>query len=131
MNTKEKTYLNYSLKVIRNKISDLGQVLYDREEKVLEFKKFIWDSRSDMDPTEMKTLMNASDLEVTLMGYKGNYLQKLYKIQNKPYFGSITFKDTNGENKIYIGITHVEDEENDKYLIHDWRAPICSMFYDY
>ena len=128
---KEKSYLDYSLKVIRNKISDLGQVLYDREEKVLEFKKFIWDTRHDMDPTEMKTLMNASDLEVTLMGYKGNYLQKLYKIQNKPYFGSITFKDSNSENKIYIGITHVEDEENNKYLIHDWRAPICSLFYDY
>ena len=128
---KEKKYLNYSLKVIREKISELGQVLYDREEKVLEFKKFIWDTRHDMDPSEMKTMINASDLEVTLMGYKGDYLQKLYRVQNNPYFGSITFKDDNGENKIYIGITHVEDEENDKYLIHDWRAPICSMFYDF
>ena len=128
---KEKEYLNYNLKIIRNKISELGQVLYDREEKVMEFKKFIWDTRHDMDPTEMKTMINASDLEVTLMGYKGDYLQKLYRIQNNPYFGSITFKDTTGENKIYIGITHVEDEENDKYLVHDWRAPICSLFYDY
>lgn len=25
----------------------------------------------------------------------------------------------------------MEDEENEKYLVHDWRAPICSMFYDY
>ena len=37
----------------------------------------------------------------------------------------------NNQDKIYIGITHVEDEENEKYLVHDWRAPICSMFYDY
>ena len=127
----EKEYLNYSLEIIKSKISELGQVLYDREEKVMEFKKFIWDTRHDMDPTEMKTLINASDLEVTLMGYKGNYLQKLYRVQNNPYFGSITFKDETDENRIYIGITHVEDEENDKYLIHDWRAPICSLFYDY
>lgn len=127
----EKEYLNHCITIIRNKISDLGQVLYDREEKVLEFKKFIWDTRHDMDPTEMKTMINASDLEVTLMGYKGNYLQKLYRIQNNPYFGSITFKDSTGTNKIYIGITHLDDEENDEYLIHDWRAPICSMFYDY
>lgn len=127
----EKEYLNHCITIIRKKISDLGQVLYDREEKVLEFKKFIWDTRHDMDPTEMKTMINASDLEVTLMGYKGNYLQKLYRIQNNPYFGSITFKDSTGTNKIYIGITHLDDEENDEYLIHDWRAPICSMFYDY
>ena len=129
--THEKNYLDYSLKIIREKISELGQVLYDREEKVMEFKKFIWDTRHDMDPTEMKTMINASDLEITMMTYKSDYLQKLYRIQNNPYFGSITFKDSEGENKIYIGITHVEDEENDKYLIHDWRAPICSMFYDY
>ncbi len=128
---KEEKYLNYNIEVIRKKISELGQVLYDREEKVMEFKKFIWDTRHDMDPTEMKTMINASDLEVTLMGYKGDYLQKLYRIQNNPYFGSITFKDDQSENKIYIGITHVEDEENDKYLVHDWRAPICSLFYDY
>lgn len=128
---KEEEYLNYSLKIIREKISELGQILYDREEKVMEFKKFIWDTRHDMDPTEMKTMINASDLEVTLMGYKGDYLQKLYRIQNNPYFGSITFKDSNGTIKVYIGITHVEDELNDKYLIYDWRAPICSMFYDY
>ena len=129
--TQEKNYLNYSLKIVRDKISELGQILYDREEKVMEFKKFIWDTRHDMDPTEMKTMINASDLEITMMSYKSDYLQKLYRIQNNPYFGSITFKDSTGENKIYIGITHVEDEENDKYLIHDWRAPICSMFYDY
>ena len=129
--SKEKDYLNYSLEIIKSKISELGQVLYEREEKVMEFKKFIWDTRADMDPTEMKTLINASDLEITLMGYKGDYLQKLYRIQNNPYFGSITFKDEHDERKIYIGITHVEDEEKDQYLIHDWRAPICSLFYDY
>lgn len=127
----EKEYLNYTLGIIREKISELGQVLYDKEEKVMEFKKFIWDTRHDMDPTEMKTMINASDLEITMMSYKSNYLQKLYRIQNNPYFGSITFEDKDGSNKIYIGITHVEDEEKEKYLVHDWRAPICSLFYDY
>ena len=127
----EKKYLKHSIELIRDNISELGQILYDREEKVMEFKKFIWDTRHDMDPTEMKTMMNASDLEITLMSYKSDYLQKLYRIQNNPYFGSITFKDNEGENKIYIGITHLEDEEKEKYLIHDWRSPICSMFYDY
>ena len=127
----EKKYLDHCVTLIRDKISELGQVLYDREEKVMEFKKFIWDTRHDMDPTEMKVMINASDLEITMMSYKSDYLQKLYKIQNNPYFGSITFKDDSGENKVYIGITHLEDEEKDKYLIHDWRAPICSMFYDY
>lgn len=105
--------------------------MYEREEKVQEFKEFMWDARHDMDPTEMRSMMSTNDLEITMMLNKGQYLQKLFRIQNNPYFGSITFDNDETSNKIYIGITHVEDEEKDKYLVHDWRAPICSLFYDY
>ncbi|MBQ7104387.1 MAG: AAA family ATPase [Bacilli bacterium] len=127
----EKAYLDATLDVIRGKISKLGQELYEREDKVQEFQKFIWDSKADMDPTEMKNMILANDTEVMLMQNKGKYLQKLYRIQDNPYFGSMTFQDEDEQNKIYIGITHVEDEENDIYLVNDWRSPICSMFYDY
>lgn len=127
----EENYLKDTVEVVRNKISELGQQLYDREEKVHEFQKFIWESQHDMDPTEMRSMMSDNDLEISMMMNKGKYFQKLFRIQNSPYFGAITFEEDSGCNKVYIGITHVEDEVNDKYLVHDWRAPICSMFYDY
>ena len=126
---RERNYLNKTVSLIRKKISSLGQQLYDDDEKVLEFKKFIWDSHTEMDPSEMRSMMAESDLQVTIMQSKGNYLQKLFRVQNKPYFGMIRFKEDNEENDIYIGITHVED--NLEYYVHDWRSPICSMFYDY
>ena len=121
-----------TVKIIRDKISVLGQELYDRDDKVLEFKKFMWDNRSDMDPTEMKTMMSSNDLEISMMMKKGEYLQKLFKIQNNPYFGSIIFRanDRNVDDIVYIGITHVEDDNNN-YYVHDWRSPICNLFYDY
>ena len=128
----EEKYLKRVLDVIDDKVSGLGQELYEQDEKVQEFKKFIWDNKSSLDPTELKALMSDSDLEVYLMQQKGKYFQKLFKIQNNPYFGSIKFKEeNNNEENIYIGVTHLEDEDNDKYLIHDWRSPICSLFYDY
>lgn len=126
---KEKNYLNKTVSLIRKKISSLGQELYDDDSKILEFKKFIWDTRTEMDPSEMKNMMAESDLQVSIMQSKGNYLQKLFRIQNKPYFGSIRFKEGLDEEDIYIGITHVEDKLD--YYVHDWRSPICSMFYDY
>ena len=126
---KERNYLNKTVSLIRKKISNLGQELFDDDSKVLEFKKFIWDSHAEMDPNEMRTMMAESDLQVSIMQGKGNYLQRLFRIQDKPYFGSIRFKDEDGEENIYIGITHVEDKLN--YYVHDWRSPICSMFYDY
>ena len=127
---REENYLDKTISLVRKKISKLGQELYDDDSKVLEFKKLIWDTHTEMDPTEMRSMMAESDLQVTIMQNKGNYLQRLFRIQNKPYFGSIRFKeDNNEEEDIYIGITHVEDKLN--YYVHDWRSPICSMFYDF
>lgn len=128
----EKIYLGITIDIIREKISKLGLELYEREDRVQEFQKFIWNSKADMDPTEMKNMILANDTEVMLMQNKAKYLKKLYRIQDSPYFGSMIFKNEDDEqNKIYVGITHVEDEENDIYLVNDWRSPICSMFYDY
>ncbi len=126
----EEKRLDETIDIIRSKISELGQELYDRDDKVLEFKKFMWDNRSDMDPTEMKTMMSSNDLEISMMMNKGEYLQKLFKIQNNPYFGSIIFDDGKHKDEVYIGITHVTDNKN-KYYVHDWRSPICSLFYDF
>ena len=122
---KERKYLDDTVTLIRKKISELGQELYDDDEKILEFKKFMWDSKASMDPGEMKNMMVENDLQVRIMMNKGQYLQKLYRSQNKPYFASIIFNDE----LIYMGITHVEDNLN--YLVHDWRSPICNLYYDY
>ena len=127
---KEEKRLDEVIKLIRQKISVLGQELYDQDDKVLEFKKFMWDNRTDMDPTELKTMMSSNDLEVRLMMNKGEYLQKLFKIQNNPYFGRIVFNNGKEMDDVYIGITHVIDDDNN-YYVHDWRSPICNLFYDY
>lgn len=125
----ERKYLDRVNSNIRSKISELGQELYSKEEKIQEFQKFIWDTRHDMDPTEMKSMIAENDIEVNMALSKGAYFQKLFRIQNNPYFGAITFKEEDSTKKIYIGITHLLDGE--EYLIYDWRSPVCSLFYDY
>ena len=64
---REKNYLNKTVSLVRKKISSLGQQLYDDDSKVLEFKKFIWDSHAEMDPSEMRSMMAESDLQVSIM----------------------------------------------------------------
>ncbi len=127
----EKDYLDNCTKLIKDYLSELGQDLYEKEEKIQEFKRYIWDNKSQLDPTELKSLMSDNDIEVFLAMEKGKYFQKLYKIQRSPYFGSIVFEEEQEKEKnIYLGITHLEDK-NKNYLIYDWRAPISSLFYDY
>lgn len=125
----EENHLDKTLKIVRNKISELGQEFYDKEDKIQEFKELIWDSKHDMDPAEMRFMMAESDAEVLKMERKSKYFQTLFRIQGNPYFGKIIFEDKINEEEIYIGITHVEDDL--EYYVHDWRSPICSLFYDY
>ena len=125
----ERARLKETIDLIREKISILGSELIEREDEAIKFKKFMWDNKAELDPGELKTMMSDSDLEIQLMTNKGEYLKKLYRIQNNPYFGSIIFDDGQNKDNIYIGITHVEKNLN--YYVHDWRSPICSLFYDY
>lgn len=126
---KEEKHLELTTKLLRENISSLAQDLYDNEEKQQEFKKYIWDTKAELDPTEMKTILSNNDKEIEDLEMKAKYYKKLYKIQNSPYFGKITFEDDEGNKDIYIGITYLT-KDNDN-VIYDWRSPISSVFYDY
>lgn len=125
----EKQKLESTISIVRKQISILSADLYDKETKLREFQKMMWDNKAELDPAEMKTLRSSNDLEVFFLEQKAKKFKKLYSIQNKPYFARIDFKTNNILDKIYIGITNVEEDLN--YYVYDWRSPICSMFYDY
>lgn len=127
---KEERHLEKTIEVVREQIGSLGTQLFDKEEKMKEFKELIWDQKAELDPGEMRNAMMENDLQVQLLMARGRYFQTLYKVQNSPYFGKIIFEEQEKEpQEIYIGITHV-DKDN-KHFVHDWRSPICSLFYDY
>ena len=125
----ENKKLESTIDIVRKQISTLSTDLYDKETKLKEFQKMMWDNKAELDPAEMKTLRTSNDLEVFFLEQKAKKFKKLYSIQNKPYFARIDFKTNETEDKIYIGITNVEEDLN--YYVYDWRSPICSMFYDY
>ncbi len=127
---KEKKHLELTTKLLREQISALAQDLYDSEEKQQEFKRFVWDTKAELDPTEMKTILSNNNQEIDNLEMKAKYYRKLYKIQNSPYFAKIVFETKeDGKNDIYIGLTYLtKDHDN---IIYDWRAPISSIFYDY
>lgn len=58
-------------------------------------------------------------------------LSSLQRLEKKPYFARVDFKEK-GEDKpetIYIGLASFANNE-DHFLIYDWRAPISSIYYD-
>jgi DNA helicase II / ATP-dependent DNA helicase PcrA len=60
-------------------------------------------------------------------------LKTLIRLQQSPYFGRIDFRahgETSSE-PVYLGISSFVDSSGDNFLVHDWRAPISSLYYDY
>ncbi len=126
----EENKLEYIKTILNEELSTLGQEIMGTEQKILEFRKFAWDQKGTIDAAEMAKIMTDDELEATLLLKKGDHFQKLFNIQNSPYFASIIFEDEQKEVfEIYISTTHLR--KNNRSILSDWRAPICSLYYDY
>lgn len=55
------------------------------------------------------------------------------KLKGSPYFGRIDFKEEGEDEseKVYLGIASYYDDATSRFLVHDWRAPISSLYYDH
>ncbi|MED0706929.1 RNA polymerase recycling motor HelD [Aneurinibacillus aneurinilyticus] len=59
-------------------------------------------------------------------------LTTLGRLLQSPYFGRIDFAEAGEKTeRIYLGIASLLDEDEEDFLIYDWRAPISSLYYDY
>lgn len=81
--------------------------------------------------TYNKAIQGDTFLVEDLMSMTLTKLKKLESATKSPYFGRIDFLSDGSNNaiKIYIGKTTITDEDN-KQVTTDWRAPICSLYYD-
>ncbi|QOR68924.1 UvrD-helicase domain-containing protein [Cytobacillus suaedae] len=60
-------------------------------------------------------------------------LKTLARLKDSPYFGRIDFLEEGekASDQIYLGISSLMDENDEQFLIYDWRAPISSLYYDF
>ena len=78
----EKQNLLSTIDIIRNEISLLSTDLYDKETKLKEFQKMMWDNKAELDPAEMKTLRTSNDLEVFFLEQKAKKFKKFMENMN-------------------------------------------------
>ncbi len=80
---------------------------------------------------EMQQLATDCDRFTARRNFALQEARRAEKMLPKPYFGRVDFCE-NGENdiqKIIVGLYALPDENNG-LLVYDWRAPICSLYYD-
>ena len=79
------------LKLLDDKLTEAGNVIFKDEEKLLEFKKYTWENMRSFDAQELRQATADTELEANKLLLKQDYFLKLYKIKAKPYFAFIVF----------------------------------------
>ena len=127
---------------IEDKIKRLKEYMALIKERVIGIRKDFWDDVTvnlteidDAIETQASLKQQAEFLSERERshGQLASEMNKLLDLKEKPYFGRIDFTETDSieTEKIYIGTSSLMDENDEDFLVYDWRAPISSMYYDY
>ncbi|MFU1792236.1 RNA polymerase recycling motor HelD [Paenibacillus azoreducens] len=108
---------------------------------VVELRKDFWDevrvnfsSADDLGETSTSLRQQSQVLSERERAHlqSSETLKKLKLLSKSPYFGRIDFKENGDERteQIYLGIASFLDDDQETFLIYDWRAPVSSLYYD-
>lgn len=129
----EKEYLKQIISFLKKVIGNTDASVKDHVDTLAEYKDYIW-SNKDIDPHEIRSMRESILNHFALGESVINKRKRLTKTLAIPYFGRIDFLEKKENSKVmptYIGIHTFYDPESRATLIHDWRAPVSSMFYDH
>ncbi|MFD2700011.1 RNA polymerase recycling motor HelD [Paenibacillus shunpengii] len=126
---------------IRQSINKLEGEVGSVRGEVVEMRKEFWDEvtinfseADDVGETSTNLRQQSEVLSERERSHKNafNALKKLNKLEGNPYFGRIDFveKGTDTAEPIYLGIASFLSEQENEFLVYDWRAPISNLYYD-
>ncbi len=122
----EEKYLDHVLERIRAAIGSADTTVKERMQTLDEQKRYIWENK-DLDPQEIRSarenMLNIHAIGESTIARR----ERLGRMLDTPYFGRIDFNGV----PTYIGVHTFHDFDSRTSLVHDWRAPIASMYYDY
>lgn len=129
----EVAYMKGVIKKLEVIISKLDEIINNNVKDLKEYKTYLWENLSELDRAEKSAVRHNVTQAVLSSEAIMERKKKIRKMIEIPYFGRIDFKGK-GEKEpkpVYIGIHSFYDTEKNENVIHDWRAPISTMFYDY
>ncbi|MEX2642276.1 MAG: 3'-5' exonuclease [Acetobacterales bacterium] len=129
----ERVRLDACLEAVQVNLRAIDTRLNAYSHEIKERNAYMWDARRDMDHIEKIAVRQAIEQTMRSTEILREQQQKLIKLRRSPYFGRFDFKrDNDQESKpVYVGVHDFRDEVEGRILVHDWRAPISSMFYDH
>jgi DNA helicase-2/ATP-dependent DNA helicase PcrA len=137
----EQTRVQRVIKQIKHRIGTLHRRVAGTQSEIISIRRDFWEDvtvnlEDAVEATE--TMVSIRQQAEVMSEHERSHrdltrqIQTLGRLEYAPYFGRIDFLEDHGSetDRIYIGISSFLDDNGEDFLIHDWRAPICSLYYD-
>lgn len=129
----EQKYLATTLRLLNIELQSLTDSIETSATTIRAHKEHMWENRRDMDFAEKATFRSEVDISVMLGERAVLTRERVERLLQSPYFGRVDFCRTPDEDssEFYIGVHNFFDPETHEIRVHDWRAPISSLYYDF
>lgn len=129
----ERLYLKKIIQSLKDALTAINEDVQTRAKELQKQKEFLYENKAGMDHVEKVSVRQSINLSAMVGDTVVAKKSRIMKLVSSPYFGRVDFKRKNqaDSNSIYIGLHSYFDEKKNKNLIHDWRAPVSGLFYDY
>ncbi len=125
--------INEEIQAAKSKVLEQKEALKEVNKNMLSEFKFETEATADLEGAAVMHQYQTMGLNIeNAMGDKIQRQRQLEQLHRSAYFAKINFQEQGfDEEEIYIGAASLVDQNKYEFLIYDWRAPICSLFYDY
>jgi DNA helicase-2/ATP-dependent DNA helicase PcrA len=84
-----------------------------------------------LSPQDLEQLSAEVDRYLVRKSFNDNLVERYRRMLMSPFFARVDFVETGAQEieKIVIGLYSLKNEEG-HLMVHDWRAPVCSLYYD-
>ncbi len=136
----EYSHLNEVCSLLEAEINKKDNEVKNYKSEIVSIRKNMWENaRHGFGSNETEAMIEATQYIASIKNEENSYrftkalLDKYRRLLYSPYFARIDFKEdgTNSAENIYIGLYSFINTDTMEVVIHDWRAPISSVFYEY
>lgn len=136
----EHKHLSEVCRMLETEIDKKDSEIKNCKSEIVSIRKNMWENaRHGFGSNETEAMIEATQYISAIKNEENSYaftkvlLDKYRRLLYSPYFAKVDFRE-NGDasaEKIYIGLYSFINTDTMEVVVHDWRAPVSSVFYEH
>ncbi len=130
----EREYTKRVQQLLLSVIEQSAKISDDYSEAIQMIVTDAWDELrmkpTALSPTDLEQLATEVDRFAIRKSFSESMVQRYRRMLMNPFFARVDFAEAGEQaERIVIGLYSLKDKDGE-ILVHDWRAPVCSLYYD-